>query len=243
MVRRGDGPTLTARRNAAKVLGREGGTAYLEIQLLWWQEGNGEWCGQHWTGFGSRWDLEKFFKLAEDIVEWLHTNAGLSSSACNPTLHRIGTYGENKWYSSCPYELFISNGCDDLVWVHGLPETGQDKSTSGRKGWIWNSLLSLWKFSFWSEYKLSSKSILSYSESKLFTKNMFPVFVWVNVSHFRLCPVLPSFFKSANGCVYALLGEIWSCWVLPRMENQLILPQPLLVTACDCWTKHQHPLG
>lgn len=60
------------------------------------------------------------------------------------------------------------------------------------------------------------KSILSHSESKFFTKNMFPVFVWVNVSHFRLCPVRPSFFKSGWLCLccswryLVLLGPAWN---------------------------------
>lgn len=47
----------------------------------------------------------------------------------------------------------ISYGCDDLVLIHDVAETGQDKSISGRKGWVWNGLLSLRKFNFWSEYK------------------------------------------------------------------------------------------
>lgn len=132
----------------------EGGATSLEIWLLWWQEDEGEQCGWQWTD--SRQDLEEFVGLAENIVKRLPMKAVWSSSACNPTVRRISTYRENKWYSSCPYELFISNECDDLVWIHGLPETGQDKSMSGRKDWTWHSLLSLRKFSFWSEYKLSS---------------------------------------------------------------------------------------
>lgn len=79
------------------------------------------------------------------------------------------------------------------------------------------------------------KNILSHYKSKFFTKkkNMFPVFVWVNVSHFRLCSVLPSSFKSVYGYVCAVLEEIYACWVLPGMENQFLPPQPLLVAGCD----------
>lgn len=76
----------------------------------------------------------------------------ISWSACNTTLQWIR---ENKLYSSCPHALFISNGCDDLVWTHGLPDTGQDKSTSGRRGCIWKSLLNQfleWVQAFFRKY-------------------------------------------------------------------------------------------
>lgn len=58
--------------------------------------------------------------------------------ACHHLLQPYSTQNEHvqrkHGYSCQLHELFISYGCDDLVLIHNLAETGQDKSMSGRKG-------------------------------------------------------------------------------------------------------------